>query len=249
MLINSLILFIVPFVAGILVFNSAKPKSGAFMNNTLVFSGAYLFSITVIHILPELYTTAGDNAMQIGVYVLIGFFIQQFLEFLTSGVEHGHMHQVNQDHNHSKFSAPLIMIGLCLHAFLEGTLLSHPSSIHANHEVVPLLTGVVIHKIPAAIALMSVVLCHMHSKSKIILYLVIFAMASPVGLLVSNMAFAEGLLDSKAVVILFGIVSGNFLYISTTIFFESSPGHRFNAQKFGISLLGIIAALIFNYLL
>lgn len=249
MLLNIFILFVVPFVAGMAVIGSSKLKSGDFINQTLIFSGAYLFSITIIHILPELYTAAGNQSMRVGMYVLIGFFTQQFLEYLTSGVEHGHMHQIDHKHHHSKFSAPLVMIGLCLHAFLEGTLLSHPSTIHAHHDVRALLMGIVIHKIPAAIALMSVVLCHIKSKTRVVLYLVLFALASPAGLVVSDLAFAEGLLSDKVIVILFGVVSGNFLYISTTIFFESSPGHRFNARTLGISMLGVLVAIIFNYFL
>ncbi|MFN8886323.1 MAG: ZIP zinc transporter, partial [Cyclobacteriaceae bacterium] len=57
----------------------------------LVFAGSYLFSITIIHIFPELYSQSFDPGM-IGICVLIGFFLQQALEFLSSGVEHGHIH-------------------------------------------------------------------------------------------------------------------------------------------------------------
>ena len=249
MFLNILILFLVPFIAGMAALGSAKATSGKYINHTLIFSGAYLLAITVIHVLPELYTIAGDKAMQIGIYVLIGFFIQQFLEFLTSGVEHGHMHQINHEHHHSKSSATLVMLGLCMHAFLEGTLLARPSSIHTHDEVGSLLMGIVIHKIPAAIALMSVVLCYMSSKTRMVVFLAIFALASPFGLLLSDLAFEKGLLGSNSMVILFGVVSGNFLYISTTIFFESSPGHRFNVRKLGISLVGVLVAIAFNYFL
>lgn len=247
MLYSTLILFLVTFLAGLPILRTQK-KMGNEVKLTLIFAGAYLFSITITHILPELYTAAGDKAMQIGLYVLVGFFLQQFLEYLTSGVEHGHMHIRSGDHQHGSFSSLFVMSGLCLHAFLEGTLLAHPSTIHAHDDVTALLTGIVIHKIPAAIALMSVVMCHIKNMKTIILYLFIFSISSPIGLILSDYAYEQGVMNQDLVVILFGIVSGNFLYISTTIFFESSPGHHFNAKKLLISLLGVFSAIFIDYL-
>jgi zinc and cadmium transporter len=39
-----------------------------------------------------------------------------------------------------------------------------------------------------------------------------------------------------------GVVVGIFLHISTTILFESTENHRFNALKFATILLGVVAA-------
>jgi hypothetical protein len=43
--------------------------------------------------------------------------------------------------------------------------------------------------------------------------------------------------------VIYGIVSGTFLYISTTIFFETSPGHHFNLKKLMFALGGAILAI------
>jgi zinc and cadmium transporter len=44
-------------------------------------------------------------------------------------------------------------------------------------------------------------------------------------------------------------VSGNFLHISTTIVFESSLDHKFNARKMGVAVvaaaLAVVAELVF----
>jgi len=37
---------------------------------------------------------------------------------------------------------------------------------------------------------------------------------------------------------LFAFVAGNFLHISTTIFIESSPEHKWSGQKIVVGLLG-----------
>lgn len=41
----------------------------------------------------------------------------------------------------------------------------------------------------------------------------------------------QGLLSKEGVGLLYGLVTGGFLHISTTIFFESSPHHKFQMNK------------------
>jgi hypothetical protein len=43
-------------------------------------------------------------------------------------------------------------------------------------------------------------------------------------------------------------VSGNFLHISTTIVFESSPEHHFNARKLTVAILGALVAVGVEYI-
>jgi hypothetical protein len=84
---------------------------------------------------------------------------------------------------------------------------------------------------------MSVLICDVKSKTKAILMLVIFSAASPVGLFLSNYLVVNEIMSSQAFMILFAVVTGNFLHISTTIVFESSADHKFNAKKMGIAVL------------
>ena len=56
-----LLLFFTPLIAGLLIYLVPKGRNTNF-KLLLVFAGSYLFSITVIHILPELYhQTAGAD--------------------------------------------------------------------------------------------------------------------------------------------------------------------------------------------
>ena len=243
MFLNLILLFMAAFLPG-LVMTRVKNIDHEKLKLILVFGGAYLFSITIIHIFPELYDAADGQAYKIGICVLIGFFMQQVLEYFTSGVEHGHIHRHEHDHQHGQFTSLVVLIALCLHAFMEGALLAHPSTIHAHNDSLALLGGIIIHKVPAAIALMSVLLCDTSSKRKATLFLFLFAIASPAGLLVSDLAAEIGALSEGVILVIFGIVSGNFLYISTTIFHEASPEHHFNARKAVISLLGVFIAVL-----
>ena len=53
------------------------------------FSGSYLFAITVLHLIPDIYSHGADYS--IGIYIIIGFFFQIILEHFTKGAEHGHL--------------------------------------------------------------------------------------------------------------------------------------------------------------
>lgn len=247
MLFNFLVLFLAALLAGLAALLVPQVKENRY-KLVLVFAGAYLFAITIIHILPELFARATDPT-QVGLFILVGFFLQQILEYFTEGVEHGHIHHHDNKHGHKSSSAILVLIGLCIHSFLEGSLLAHPSTIHEHHESNSLLFGIVLHKAPAAFALMSILICQLANKKKAIAFLVLFSLASPIGLLVGDFYVEHNMLSNEAFTILFAIVSGNFLHISTTIVFESSVDHHFNAKKLGVGVLGALIAVSAEYIL
>ncbi len=247
MIVNLVLLFFAAIIGGLLALKFAS-YSGKNIKHFLVFAGAFLFSITVIHILPELFISGTDN-FKIGILVLAGFFLQQILEFFSKGAEHGHMHIHDKEHHHNYTSAILVLFALSIHALLEGTLLAHPSDIHLQHDSKALLTGIALHKIPAAFALVSILICYLPSRKQAMIYLVIFSLASPAGLLISDYLFENSYLGGEVFVMLFAIVSGNFLHISTTIVFESSPSHGFSPQRLVSSLLGAGAAIIAEQML
>lgn len=208
------------------------------MRLSLVFAGSYLFAITIIHIIPELFSIS-PNPSIVGLYVLIGFFLQQFLEYFSSGVEHGHVHTNKAVSMSGRFS---IIAALMIHSLLEGTLLTHDSPFHEKHESYSLLLGIVLHKVPAAFALMAT----MQGLGKRAIYLLLlFSLASPIGLVLSDFV----LLSEDAVLMIFAIVCGSFLHISTTIFVEASPEHHLGLNKILISILGALLAIAVEYLI
>jgi len=247
MLINFLILFLGSFLAGIAAF-ILPPVADRKYKLVLVFAGAYLLAITITHILPELFNN-GINPTQIGLFVLIGFIFQEVLEHFTSGVEHGHMHVQDEGHQHGKGSSLMLIIALFMHAFLEGALLAHPGTIHADHDSGGLLLGIVLHKAPASFALVSILFCQLKHKKKALLFLFIFAMSSPIGMWMSDYFTHGQVLSDRTFSILFAVVSGNFLHISTTIVFESEANHKIDLRKLGVTILGAGLAVMVEFLL
>jgi zinc and cadmium transporter len=193
----------------------------------LSFSGAYLFAISVLHLIPEIYLSGTPN---IGIYILIGFFAQILLEFFSEGIEHGHVHV----HKHNAFPYAM-MIGLSIHSFLEGMPLAN-IGIHSHRS---LLTGIIMHNIPIAIALMTMLLESHVSKKNAILWLAFFASITPLGTFTSY-TIGENIIGNFSIYFdkIMAVVVGIFLHISTTILFESSENHRFNLIKFIVILLG-----------
>jgi zinc transporter ZupT len=249
------VLFFTPLLAGLLIYVVTTTKTVNF-KLLLVFAGSYLFAITVIHILPELYRQYAEVEL-IGLFVLAGFFLQQFLEYFTSGVEHGHLpghhHHHGDDHHHhdhsSSISALVLLGALSVHAFLEGGMLAQPATMGPHYDLNAILLGIALHRAPAAFALMTVLTIQLGSKRKALPYLIAFSLAAPIGLFISSYFVETEVLSEAGLVYLYALVSGNFLHISTTIVFESSPEHRFNARKLAVAVVGALVAVLVEYII
>ncbi len=253
MTLKLIVLFFTPLVSGLFIFLVPKGKSSNY-KMLLVFAGAYLFAITVIHILPELYRQSLGLEL-IGLFVLIGFFVQQLLEYFTSGVEHGHIHSSGHEHqqghlhDHHPVSALVLLLALCIHAFLEGSMLVQPLGIGPVYDSGAILLGIALHRAPASFALMTVLAVQLNSRKRALPYLLGFSLAAPIGLLISSYLANEDLISSTGLIYLYALVCGNFLHISTTIVFESSPNHRFNARKLAIAVFGALVAVAVEYII
>lgn len=220
-------IYLFPLLAvflGYLIALLLKPGSSLGFKLLLAFSGAYLLSVTVFELLPEVYET-GDS--EVGIFIMLGLLLQIVLEFGSKGVEHGHVH-----HNGKANAFPFaLLISLCIHAFLEGFPLN--TSEH-------LLYGVVIHKIPVAAILSSFLIQSGISRAKVFLFLGIFAIMTPLGSWV-QLNFQEIQQFSASI---HGVVIGIFLHVSTTILFEASKNHTFNASKLAVIIFGILLAYL-----
>src|SRR5262245_44565861 len=149
-----LILIAAPFSGGLAAL-SLKKQSRENYRLVLSFSGAFLFSITLIHLFPVVFA----NDEYAGVFVLAGFFIQIFLEQLTHGIEHGHFHE----HSENPSYIFALLLGLTIHSFLDGVPLSNHQMLEKSHH--SLLYGISIHKIPEGFALASVLLFSGYKKT------------------------------------------------------------------------------------
>jgi zinc transporter ZupT len=215
-------------IAGAIIVEIFKPEKSRNIQLLLTFSGAYLLAVSVLHLLPEIFHHSATT--NIGLFILGGFLIQILLEYFSQGIEHGHFHKSNA----IPFS---VLISLCLHALLEGIPLGGHLHHHAHNA---LLTGIVLHKMPVAIVLMTIFLQSNISKTRAYFYLLLFALMSPLGVF-SGSLFADLAKFHNEIM---AVVIGILLHISTTILFESSEGHKFNSKKIFAILLGAAIAYL-----
>lgn len=230
---SMILLFAAPLLGGTAALLFRK-QAEANYKLVLSFSGAFLFTIILIHLFPTVFA----NTPNAGLYVLIGFFIQILLEQLTHGIEHGHFHA----HEHGgSYITPLI-VGLSLHSFLDGIPLSSNQLIEETHHA--LLYGISIHKIPEGFALASILIISNYRTASIGIYLVLFSLVAPAAVLFGNyiQEYHTALLSS-----LIAVALGSFLHVSTTILFESeNKAHRFGWRRIMAIMLGGGLALLFG---
>lgn len=218
----SYILLIASVLLGAALVFIIKP-SNKIVRLLLAFSGAYLLSVTILHLLPEVYVETSDYK-KVGIFILIGIILQSVLESFSKGAEHGHIHM----HTDSKTFPSLLFFSLCLHAFSEGL------PIHNAND--NLLWAIIVHKIPIAIVLTTFLIHTKYSKKTVFVFLFFFAIMSPLGVLLGNKIPFFTNYNTEITALIVGV----FLHISTIILFESSENHKFNLQKFTAILLGIL---------
>lgn len=235
---HYLLLFITVVTGGAIAFYFRK-NNEQILKSALSFGGAFILGISVLHLMPEVYE---GHDHSIGIWVLIGFLLQLVLEQLSGGVEHGHIH-ASQKKGYG--FALQVMLGLCLHAFLEGMPLGGHIEGHEAHYQDVLYYSIIIHKMPAAFALVLLLLLSGYAQRLVWCCLFSFAIMSPLGALFSDTLSGAVWFTPTIQKSLLALAVGSFLHIATTILFESgSRHHEIAFSKIIAIFLGITAALL-----
>jgi len=231
-------IYILPLLSVILGYGIAlilKPSNKKSLKLLLSFSGSFLLSLTVLHLLPEVYESAahahgGHDHVEgnpVGIFIMAGIVFQIILEYFSKGAEHGHVHVHGNEHLHKM--PWLLFISLCIHALLEGMPVSHHNEM---------AWGIAIHHFPIAIILTAFFVNSGLKKIAIMLFMLAFAAMTPLGTLISGQL--EFINDYYTEIS--AIVVGILFHISSTIIFESSEGHKFNLAKLLVIILGVVLA-------
>ena len=235
-LISYFLLFFFVLAGGSLAFNPNFHKEGI-LTRILTFVGAYILGILVLHLLPEVFRDVTHK--HIGLWILGGFFLQLFLDQLSLGVEHGHIH--NHFHSGKMRFVLQVMLGLSLHAFIEGIPLG--MNIHGKETLTRnLYYSVALHKAPEAFALVLLLLSSRLTKNIVVICLFVFALMSPAGALLGM--FLNNFSDKFSIVL--ALVCGALFHISTTIIFEneSSDEHSISFKKIWAVFAGVGLSLL-----
>lgn len=236
------------------------------MNNLsiiLAFGGAFIMGLLFLHLVPEAFSYSSIA----GTFVLIGFLVQILLEYLSKGLEHGHVH-LNDLSNHktSTMMPWAAIVSLCIHALLESMPLAEGASavdvahqvrsmgslhvhVHADTAIgSALFMGLALHKLPVALVLMGLIKSTGATKVTRWGLLTLFGVMPGLGMYIydtiihSGVAIPGGVSNFMSAT--HGLVIGILLHVSTTVIFESGEGHAFNYNKLIATLLGLTIAYI-----
>lgn len=219
---NYILLFLAVAI-GFTIAYSLSSKKVKRMSIYLAFSGAFLLSMTILELLPEVFEMPTDR---IGIFIMGGILLQICLEFFSKGAEHGHVHI----HSEEKTFPWLLFLSLSIHSLLEGFPISDDNNI---------LVGIIVHKIPISIILSFFFINANYSKALTIGFMTLFALMTPIGNWISQFEFFQSFHAEIT-----ALVIGIFLHVSTTILYESSKDHKFNLAKLITIVVGIVAAFL-----
>lgn len=103
-------------------------------------------------------------------------------------------------------------LGITFHSLLDGVAVG--SSLIVPSLAVPIVTAIVVHKIPAAFSLCSILLLAGHSRKGAFLHILGFSISTPLGALLSY--FFLNNLDPRFVGYAIGVSGGSFIAIATS---------------------------------
>lgn len=221
MIITLLILSVLVGVVSGKFFGS-KQKLAKYL---LILSAGFLITICLNEVFPQVYHSENHN---IGAWVIGGVILQMLLENFTKGFEHGHFHHHIND---AVLPAGLI-VGLFIHAFIEGIPLASETEVFS-----PYLQGIIFHNLPISFVLGAFLFRSKKLSAYSWLIIILFAGASPLGLLLGKYFNPDWQPYFLA------IVGGIFLHISSVIIFESNKNHNTDWTKIGLVILGVLLAM------
>ena len=238
-LIAYILLFLGAMASGasILVIKNINHKT---LKLITVFGGAFLFAVCFVNLIPEVFHESlhqhGEPSLllfPIGASILVGFLLQLFLEQLSKGMEHGHIH--SNGATISKMSSIMLLVGISIHAFLEGFPIVSDGGVNTS-----MVTGIIIHNIPISIILVGSFIHSGSTKKFSLLMLAIFASMAIIGSQLNQMLSILHPFQN----IIIGIVVGILLHVSTTTLFDSDESHKFNLTRFLIIILAFIIVIL-----
>lgn len=204
------------------------------LNALLAFSASFLMGLSFLHLMPETYEHLGLNG---GIFILIGFIGQSFFQKYTHGLEHGHVHS---SHALGKASIWTIISGMSIHAIFEGIPLGISGDQYTSFYL-----AILFHKIPEAMVVVAFLSIHdqQQKNKRAWLFLMLFALLTPLSAGISNLFVQKGVHTNFSFII-FALISGMFLQIASTIYFEiSNNQHVIKKYKWPFILLGFLLSL------
>lgn len=236
MMFFPLLILTIISASGLLLFIFKK------INNTtlglLIGLGAgSMLSVSLVHIFPE-----ALEQTEYAVYAFMAGFLLIYLieEILTPHHhDHGHGDHTHEDpHEHYDHVALVSFIAIFVHTLFDG--LSIRAGFGISREIgYTILAGIAIHQIPVSLSLAAIFRESKFHKKMQILFLSTFAIAAPIGFLLSDILLTN--LSDVFTGIATAFAGGSLLYVATADLLPVI--HSQTKYKYATVLLFIIGAI------
>ncbi len=195
----------------------------------LAFSGAFITTSVLLHLFPEFHFMIKAVPL-----VVVGFFVQFFIEMWTQGIEHGHAIPSTLLPSSRLWG---LWLALLIHSLVEGASLVSATTLSPSMAD-NMYLSIIIHKIPAAFILYFLLRESRMALTRRWMLFGTFALASPVGLFVG-----WGLIEHTQLLWIVGaFVVGSFLHIGTSMLAEVGHHHQRGAVSIMAVVLGVLIA-------
>ncbi len=206
----ALLLLMIVSATGLVLF-LFRTVNRTILNLLIGLGAGSMLAVSLVHIFPE-----ALEQTEYAVYAFIAGFLIIYLieEVLTSHAhDHGHDDHTHEDpHEHYDHVALVSFIAIFIHTLFDG--LGIRAGFGISYEIgYTILAGVAIHQIPVSLSLAAIFRESKFSKNIQIVFLMFFALAAPIGFVISDLILSNiswvwtGLATAFA--------GGSLLYIAT----------------------------------
>ena len=203
-------LFILTIISasGLLLFIFTKINQTSL--NLLIGLGAgSMLAVSLVHIFPE-----ALEQTEYAVYAFMaGFLMIYLIEEVLTPHNHGHGDHIHEDpHEHYDHVALVSFIAIFAHTLFDGL------GIRAGFGISPeigytILAGIAIHQVPVSLSLAAIFRESKFRKKIQILFLVLFALAAPIGYIISDLILTN--ISSISTGLATAFAGGSLLYVAT----------------------------------
>lgn len=232
-ILSTLLLLIGAAVAAYVIKNPNRNV----LHNMLSFSGAFLFGVLIMELLPEVFTVG--NRLP-GLFFILGFFLQTGMDYWTSGIEHGHLHVPKSPKPTFVIS---LFVGLGIHAIMDGLPFAGAGDPNHHHDSV--FMAILLHKLVEGFTIFIVLGMMNFSLKKSWAYIGLFSLITPLGMLVFNSIEWLHLYFNYVL----AFAGGSLLHVSVTILFEAENVHHHGMplRKLVSILIGLVLAVWISF--
>ncbi|MEQ9023459.1 MAG: ZIP family metal transporter [Pseudomonadales bacterium] len=264
----SILVFLLVFAFGYLPFIRKIASGPHVLGRMTALAGGFLIGAALLIALPEgfevyLHATEGGElsgrsgwmqpAFIAGLAVLGGFLMMLILEGFGFGHDvheehHDHSHEHGHQHvNHPEGSAKMLVVGLSMHALMDGFAIGAAYALGELALSLQLALVILMHKFPAAFSLSAYSLHERHDKKRSMTDLLLFAAATPLAILLSATMFAA--VDQSYIGLMLLFSAGTFIYVATVDVLPNIHIQEKSRETLWLVLGGITAMVVLSALI